>query len=139
MNVHAAGWLEGGISFGYEKFINDIEALQTLAELCVKPSGDADAIGYDAIAEVAPSGHFFAAAHTMARYSTAFYAPLVADLSNFGTWEAAGAQTSATRATAIWQANLRDFKPPETGAEAADRLADYIARKTQAGGAPPLD
>jgi len=139
MNVHAAGWLEGGISFGYEKFINDIEALQTLAELCVKPSGDADAIGYDAIAEVAPSGHFFAAAHTMARYSTAFYAPLVADLSNFGTWEAAGAQTSATRATAIWQANLRDFKPPETGAEAADRLADYIARKTRAGGAPPLD
>ena len=39
--VHAAGWLEGGLSFGYEKFINDIEALQTLAEMCVKPGADA--------------------------------------------------------------------------------------------------
>jgi len=139
MNIHAAGWLEGGLTFGYEKFINDVEALQTLAELCVKPSGDAAEIGFDAIAEVDPSGHFFAAAHTMERYSTAFYAPLVADLTNFGTWEAAGAQTSAQRATAIWQANLRDYQPPATGAEVAERLARYISEKTAAGGAPPLE
>lgn len=33
--VHSAGRLEGGLTFGYEKFINDIEALQTIAELCV--------------------------------------------------------------------------------------------------------
>ncbi len=139
MNVHAAGWLEGGLSFGYEKFINDVEALQTIAELCVKPSATEAEIGFDAIAEVAPSGHFFAAAHTMERYSTAFYAPLVADLTNFGTWEAAGAQTSAQRATAIWQANLRDFQPPPTGVEVAARLADYIAMQTAAGGAPPME
>lgn len=139
MNIHAAGWLEGGLSFGYEKFINDVEALQTIAELCVKPSGATAEIGFDAIAEVAPSGHFFAAAHTMDRYSTAFYAPLVADLANFGTWEAAGAQSSAQRATAIWQANLRDFQPPATAEGVADRLAGYIAAKTAAGGAPPLE
>jgi len=139
MNVHSAGWLEGGLSFGYEKFINDVEALQTIAELCVKPEGDAEAIGFEAIAEVEPSGHFFAAAHTMARYSTAFYAPLVADLSNFGTWEAAGAQSSAERAKQIWQTNLAEFTPPEHGAEAEDRLADYIARETAAGGAAPME
>jgi trimethylamine--corrinoid protein Co-methyltransferase len=139
MNIHAAGWLEGGLSFGYEKFINDVEALQTIAELCVKPSGAEAEIGFDAIAEVAPSGHFFAAAHTMERYSTAFYAPLVADLANFGTWEAAGAQTSAERATAIWKADLRDFEAPEGGAEAEARLAEYIAQKTAEGGAPPLE
>lgn len=138
-NIHAAGWLEGGLTFGYEKFINDVEALQILSELCVKPSSAEAEIGFDAIAEVAPSGHFFAAAHTMRRYSTAFYAPLVADLSNFGTWEAAGAQTADQRATAIWQANLRNFTPPPGGAEAADRLAGYIARRTAEGGAPPLE
>jgi trimethylamine--corrinoid protein Co-methyltransferase len=33
LTVHSAGWLEGGLTFGYEKFINDIEALQTIAEL----------------------------------------------------------------------------------------------------------
>lgn len=139
MTIHAAGWLEGGLTFGYEKFINDVEALQTIAELCVKPSGAASEIGFDAIAEVAPSGHFFAAAHTMERYSTAFYAPLVADLRNFGTWENDGAKTSADRATAIWQNDLRNFKAPAGGAEAEARLAEYIATHSVAGGAPPLE
>ena len=139
MNVHSAGWLEGGLSFGYEKFINDIEALQTIAELCVRPEADPDAIGFEAIAEVEPSGHFFAAAHTMARYSTAFYAPLVADLSNFGTWEAGGAQSSTQRAKAIWQTNLADFAPPPHGAEAGERLAGYISSKSAMGGAAPMD
>ena len=31
VTVHAAGWLEGGLSFGYEKFICDVEALQVMA------------------------------------------------------------------------------------------------------------
>lgn len=139
MIVHSAGWLEGGLSFGYEKFILDVEALQVLAELCVKPSGTAEDIGFDAIAEVAPGGHFFAARHTMARYSTAFHAPLVADLSNFGTWTAAGARSATERARDIWRQTLDGATPPPGGAEAAARLHDYIARQTAAGGAPPLD
>jgi trimethylamine--corrinoid protein Co-methyltransferase len=137
--VHAAGWLEGGLSFGYEKFINDIEALQVLAEMCA-PTGATEAdLALDALAEVAPGGHFFAAAHTMDRYEGAFYAPLLADLSNHGTWTAAGAQPSDQRATAIWQRILAEAQPPATAAEAADHLAPFIARRTAEGGAPPLD
>jgi trimethylamine--corrinoid protein Co-methyltransferase len=75
----------------------------------------------------------------MDRYQTAFYAPLVADLSNFGAWTEAGEQTSAQRATEIWKRNLAEFKQPPTGAEAAARLADYIAEKTASGGAPPME
>lgn len=139
MVLHAAGWLEGGLSFGYEKFINDIEMLQSLAELCTRPGDSLDDLALDAITEVPPGGHFFAAAHTMARYEHAFYPPLVADLSNFGTWAAAGAKDSATRATAIWQKVLADFTPPTASAEIADRLAPYVEAKTKAGGAAPLD
>lgn len=139
LTVHAAGWLEGGLSFGYEKFINDIEAMQTLAELCVKPSGSAAEIGFDALAEVQPGGHFFATEHTMERYAEAFYAPVVADLSNYGAWEDAGAQTADVRATAIWERLLEDFTPPPTSAPVADRLAEYIEKATKAGGAPPLE
>ncbi len=137
--IHAAGWLEGGLSFGYEKFINDIEALQTLAELCVKPGADPADFALDALAEVPPGGHFFAAAHTMDRYDSAFYPPLVADLSNHGQWTEAGALSSDRRATAIWQRVLADFKPPPHGAEAEARLARFIADRTASGGAPPLD
>jgi trimethylamine--corrinoid protein Co-methyltransferase len=137
VTVHSAGWLEGGLTFGYEKYINDLEALQGLAELTTPPVQDEAAIGFDAIAEVQPGGHFFAAAHTMERYQTAFYEPLVADLSNFGTWTEAGARTSTERATDIWKATLRDFRPPPGAEERAARLDDFIARRKEAGGAVP--
>ena len=139
LTVHSAGWLEGGLSFGYEKFINDVEALQILAEMCSKPDGSEAEIGFDALKDVEPGGHFFATQHTMDRYQTAFYSPLVADLSNFGSWTEAGEKTSAQRATEIWKRNLTEFKHPPTGAEAAARLADYIAKKTAKGGAAPME
>lgn len=137
--VHAAGWLEGGLTFGYEKFINDVEALQTLAEMCTRPGATPEDLAPDALSEVPPGGHFFAAAHTMARYDTAFYPPLVADLRNFGSWTEAGAMGSDQRATAIWQQTLAQFTPPPHCAEVTDRLAPFIDRRTAAGGAPALD
>lgn len=137
--VHAAGWLEGGLSFGYEKFICDMDAVQMLSEMCTRPGGDAAEIGFDALADVEPGGHFFATQHTMDRYAEAFYAPLNADLTNYGSWEAAGAQRADKRATAIWQDLLRTFKPPPSSAGVAESLAPYIEARTKAGGAPPVE
>ena len=139
VTVHAAGWLEGGLSFGYEKFILDVEALQTLAELCRPADADTAALAYESIAEVAPGGHFFAAQHTMERYQTAFYAPLVADLSNHGLWTENGALRADQRATAIWQKTLASFTPPSACDGVAERLAPYIAAQIEAGGMPPED
>lgn len=48
LTIHAAGWLEGGLCFGYEKFINDMESVQMIAELCSKPDGSFAEIGFDA-------------------------------------------------------------------------------------------
>ncbi|MCF6232672.1 MAG: trimethylamine methyltransferase family protein [Rhodobacteraceae bacterium] len=137
--IHAAGWLEGGLSFGYEKFINDVEALQIMAEMCITPVADAAEIGFEALKDVQPGGNFFATQHTMDRYRDAFYAPVVADLQNFGAWEETGSQTSAARATGVWKQVLADFEAPPTGAEAAGNLAPFIEQKTKEGGAPILD
>lgn len=139
LTLHAAGWLEGGLSFGYEKFINDIEALQTMAELCTPTVGNDAEIGFDAIAEVEPGGHFFATQHTMERYQSAFYAPLVTDLTNFGAWSDAGGLTSTQRATDIWTRNLAEFKNPTHGDQAASNIAVYIADHKAQGGAFPQE
>lgn len=139
LTVHAAGWLEGGLTFGYEKFINDIEALQVMAELSTAPGDTPEDLAADALAEVPPGGHFFAAAHTMARFETAFYAPLLADLSNFGSWTDAGAQPSDQRATAIWQACLAAHQPPAHAADATERLAPWLAARRAAGGRAPTE
>jgi trimethylamine--corrinoid protein Co-methyltransferase len=138
LTLHAAGWLEGGLVFSYEKFINDVEALQTLAELCTKTKANAAEIGFDALQEVDPAGHFFSTAHTMERYQTAFYEPLVTDLQNFGAWEEAGSKTSTERSTLIWQDILQNFQAPSHSGSAVEALSPYIEKMSKAGGAPPL-
>lgn len=139
MIFHACGWLEGGLTHSLEKFITDIEAMQTIAEAMRPVAAGADEIGFDAIAEIAPGGHFFAAAQTMARYQTAFYEPLVSDWSNFGQWTEAGAKTATERAHELWKRKLAEFEPPETDPGIAEALDDFVARRTAEGGASPMD
>jgi trimethylamine--corrinoid protein Co-methyltransferase len=139
MVFHAAGWLEGGLTHSLEKFITDIEAMQTIAEAMQPVACGADEIGFDAIAEVEPGGHFFAATQTMARYQTAFYEPLVSDWSNFGQWTEAGAKTATERAHEIWKRRLAEFEPPPIDPGIADALDDFVARRTAEGGASPMD
>jgi trimethylamine--corrinoid protein Co-methyltransferase len=136
--LHAAGWIEGGLTASLEKFILDVEMLQMLAETLQPLAADDDEIGFDAIAEVAPGGHFFAAAHTMARYRNAFYEPLVSDWRNFGQWSDAGAQVASRRANRIWKETLVAFTPPAIDPAIVEALDAYAARRQHEGGAPPV-
>jgi len=139
LTVHSAGWLEGGLSFGYEKFINDMEAVQQIAEMATPTPEDAASLGWDALADVEPGGHFFATQHTMDRYRDAFYTPIVADLTNHGAWVDAGSKTSTERAVDVWQGLLREFVPPASALGMTDKLRDYVGASTKAGGAPPSE
>ena len=136
--IHSAGWLEGGLTNSYEKFITDVEVLQMVAELCRETmAGDAE-IALDALMEVGPSGHFFGAAHTMERYQTEFYQPFSSDWSNFGTWTEKGSQTADERATGIWQKIVAEAKPVATAApERVEAMQSFIDRRTADGGAAP--
>jgi trimethylamine---corrinoid protein Co-methyltransferase len=136
--MHGAGWLEGGLSASYEKFVLDVEMLQMFAELFQPVSATADDIGASAIIEVAPGGHFFAASHTMERYRTAFYAPLVSTRQNFGQWTEAGCKSAAERATAIWRAALARYQPPHRDPAVLESLSAYVAARRAEGGAAPL-
>lgn len=137
--LHAAGWLEGGLTFGFEKFINDIEMLQMIArDLIETPDATTDALAVEAIEQTPPSGHFFDAPHTMTRYKDAFYEPLVADLRNFETWQEAGAEDAQTRATRIWQNIIDTFTPPNGAQDRSARVEQYIADHTAKGGAEIL-
>jgi len=136
--LHAAGWLEGGLTASVEKFILDIEMLQMFAELFQPPSAALEELGLEAIAEVGPGGHFFAAAHTMQRYRDAFYSPLVSDWRNYGAWADGGAKTATQRAAALWHQTLAAFEPPPQDPAVRQALDEYVARRRQEGGAPPV-
>jgi trimethylamine--corrinoid protein Co-methyltransferase len=129
---HAAGWLEGGLVASYEKFILDIEMLQHLAHMLSPIDCSEDEMGVQAIRDVDPGGHFFGTDHTMARYETAFYAPLVSDWQNNENWQAAGAKSATERATTLWQSILAEHEPPEIDPGIRESLEDYVARRKEA-------
>jgi trimethylamine--corrinoid protein Co-methyltransferase len=137
MMIHAAGWLEGGLSASMEKFILDVEMLQIFAEILQSLDASEAEIGFDAIAEVEPGGHFFAAKHTMERYRTAFYEPLVSDWRNFGQWTEDGAKTAAQRANTIWKDVLASYQEPALDPSVRAQLDEFVERRTREGGAPP--
>ena len=136
--IHGAGWIEGGLTISFEKLITDLEVMQTFAELCTETPADDASIALDALTEVQPGGHFFGASHTLERYETEFYEPLVADWSNFGTWTERGSKDASVRATEIWQRVLGEARAPGVDeARLAEALAFAERRKSEGGALPP--
>ena len=126
---HAAGWLEGGLSASFEKLILDAEMLQMMREfLRPIPVNDAET-ALEAIAEVGPGGHFFGSAHTLERYESAFYDPLLSDWRNYQAWEKAGARTGTDRAQAIWKELLRTYQAPSLDPARLEALEAYVAKR----------
>jgi trimethylamine--corrinoid protein Co-methyltransferase len=128
---HAAGWLEGGLSASLEKIVVDAELLRNWAEILKPVSFNDDDLAVDAIKEVAPGGHFFGSPHTLARYESAFYRPLLSDWSNFENWRDAGSRTATERATVIWKKLLADYVPPPLDPAVREAITAYVERRTR--------
>lgn len=128
---HAAGWLEGGLTASYEKLILDVEILQNMVEFLRPLKWDADELGFDAIRDVPAGGHFFGAAHTMARYEHAFYQPLLSDWRSYENWAIAGAKDAAQRATDLWQQALAEYEEPVIDAGRREELEAYVAKRRE--------
>lgn len=128
---HAAGWLEGGLTASFEKLVLDVEILQNMMEILRPFDASEGELGFDAIAAVPTGGHFFGSPHTMERYETAFYRPLLSDWTNHGAWEAAGSHDALHRATGIWQQALRDYEDPPIDPAIREELEAYVANRKQ--------
>ena len=134
--MHAAGWMEGGLTCSFEKFILDCDLLQMVAEfltpLDVSPAG----LGLDAVRDVGPGGHYFGTAHTLERFETAFYSPIISDWRNFETWQEAGSPTAYQKANATWQKELAAYERPPMDAAIEEELDAFVARRKAEGGSP---
>jgi trimethylamine--corrinoid protein Co-methyltransferase len=134
---HAAGWLEGGLTASYEKLILDAEMLQMMAEYLRPIEINEDTLAVEAIREVGPAGHFFGSAHTLARYETAFYSPMLSDWRNFKAWEEAGSRDATQRANTIWKKLLEEYEQPPLDPAVDEALVAYVERRKEGAAAGP--
>jgi len=128
---HAAGWLEGGLCASFEKVIVDVELLQMMSSFLDELSFSADEMAFDAIADVGPGGHFFGTQHTLDRYETAFYPPILSDWSNFGQWQEKGSLDTAQRANKIWKQALSEYQKPPMEESKIEELEAFVAKRKE--------
>lgn len=130
--LHSAGWLEGGLAMGYEKFVMDVDFCGALHRWLQGVSLDDDEFALDGFLEVGPGKHFFGSQHTLRHYETAFYDSPTADNNSFEQWRDAGETRTDERAAAIVAKTLADYQPPPLDEATDAALRDFIDRKKAA-------
>lgn len=127
--LHAAGWLEGGLAIGYEKFILDEDQLGMMAVFARGLDLSDNGQALDAIRENPPGNHYLGSAHTLANFEHAFYRSTTADNSSFEQWTEDGALDAAQRANKVWKRRLAEYEPPPLDEAIDEELLAYIDKR----------
>ena len=127
--LHTAGWLEGGLVMGYEKFVMDTDQAGMLQEFLNGVDTSQNSQALDAIREVGPGNHFLGCAHTQRNFETAFYRSSIADNNSFEQWEADGSLHAADRANRLWKQMLDQYQLPDMDPATDAELLAFIERR----------
>ena len=127
--LHSAGWLEGGLTMGYEKFMMDLDLCGAAHTYLKGVDLSADQFALDAFAEVGPGKHFFGSQHTLRHYETAFYDPSLSDNASFEQWRDAGSHPTEFRAAQMHQDMLASYEAPPLDDAVDAALQDFVARR----------
>jgi trimethylamine---corrinoid protein Co-methyltransferase len=127
--LHAAGWLEGGLSMGYEKFVLDADQLGMWHSFARGVDLSENGQAMDAFTTNEPGTHFLGHPHTLANFEQAFYRSPVADNSSFEQWESEGAKDAAARANALWKRTLAEYEAPPIDDAVDEELREWIDRR----------
>jgi len=130
--LHTAGWLEGGLAMGYEKFVMDADQAGMMHTLLAGVDLSDNGQALSAIREVGPGKHFLGCAHTQANFESAFYRSPLADNNSYEQWEADGATDMNKRANAYWKKSLAEYVEPPLDPAIDEALLDFMKRKKDA-------
>ena len=127
--LHAAGWLEGGLAVGYEKFILDADQCGMMAVFIDGVDMSENGQALDAIRMNEPGTHYLGSAHTLANFETAFYRSDVTDNNSYEQWQEDGSLDAAQRANVIWKKMLAEYEAPPLDPAIDEALLDFVARR----------
>lgn len=133
--LHTAGWLEGGLVAGYEKFVLDMEVMESLVHEFTPITFTEGDLAFDAHVEAGHGGHFLGTMHTMERFRSCFYRPWLATADSFDRWSRNGSKDANTRAGENVEKRLEAYVQPEMDPQVLAELDEFVAmRKAQLDG-----
>ncbi len=127
--LHSAGWLEGGLAMGYEKFVLDADQLGMWHSFCKGVDLSDNGQALDAFLTNEPGTHFLGHPHTLSNFESAFYRSPVADNSSFEQWELEGSNDAAQRANGLWKRALAEYERPPLDTAIEEELSEWIQRQ----------
>jgi trimethylamine---corrinoid protein Co-methyltransferase len=127
--LHAAGWLEGGLTTSYEKFALDLEVLRMFENLRHGLDVGAEELALETIREEGPGAIFFAAPHTLEHYKAwVFMSPLFRSQA-YPTWQKQGATETPEAATKEWKRLLESWEDPGLDDGIDQELQEFMAAR----------
>jgi trimethylamine--corrinoid protein Co-methyltransferase len=135
--VHAAGWLEGGLTASYEQFVLDLEMLEGMATFTAGLRVDDASLALDTIVQVGPGGSYMLTDHTLANFRLASYLSSLVD-SRPHEARQSGSQTLLERANSVWKGWLSEYEEPPLDPAVHEAVRDYVLRRQRGDPAPAL-
>ncbi len=129
--AHACGWMESGLTVSREKMIIDAEMVQMMNHSMAPLEVSEDTLALDTIHEVGPGGQYFDCEHTMQRYRSEYYEPLVSDWESLENWQEKGGQSSGERANTLWKRLMEAYRQPELDPAIKDELDTFVAKREE--------
>lgn len=127
--LHAAGWLEGGLTAGYEKFVLDCQLLGMYHKFVQGLDLSENGMALESLRAVPTNGHHLGTEHTIRNFRTAFYRTELFDYNSFEQWQEEGGQSAAQRANTAYKKLLNAYQPPDLDPDVDEALQAFIARR----------
>jgi len=127
--LHAAGWLEGGLTASYEKLALDLEVLRMFESLRAGFAVGDEELALEAIRDEGPGGMFLAAPHTLDHFKEwVFMSPLFRSQAH-PTWQKQGSREAAELATGEWRKLLASWDDPGLDGARDEELRAFMTRR----------
>jgi trimethylamine--corrinoid protein Co-methyltransferase len=128
-NLHTAGWLEGGLAIGYEKFMLDEDQASMAAAYIGGVDTTDNGYALDAMLGGGPGQHFLGSPHTLANFENAFWRSELSNNDSFEQWELDGSLDAAQRANLRWKRRLAEYERPPLDDGIHDELVAWIEQR----------
>ena len=125
----SAGWLEGGLTIGYEKFVMDADRCGMVARMVEGLNLDDNELAADAYLEAGVGTNFLGVDHTLKNFETANHCAELADTSSFEQWTDDGSKDMQQRAYEMWNRLLTVYEPPPMESSVDEELREFVSRR----------
>lgn len=129
--LHAAGWLEGGLTAGYEKFVLDNELLGMYHKFLQGIDLSEEGMAMESLRTVEPGGHHLGTPHTMRHFRSAFYRADLFDANPYEQWVEEGAEDAYARAHKKYKEMLKAYELPALDEAIDEELQAFMEQRKQ--------